>query len=95
MPFNPRGILAARRDRPGRFGAAPAAAPAPGHGGVAEWSKALVLKTSEPRGSVGSNPTPTANPLQSIRPAGGVAPPTPPFRLSGDGSRHDGPVRGC
>ena len=29
-------------------------------GGVAEWSKALVLKTSEPRGSVGSNPTPTA-----------------------------------
>ena len=31
-----------------------------GPGGVAEWSKALVLKTSEPRGSVGSNPTPTA-----------------------------------
>ena len=30
------------------------------HGGVAEWPKALVLKTSEPRGSVGSNPTPTA-----------------------------------
>ena len=33
---------------------------APGPGGVAEWSKALVLKTSEPKGSVGSNPTPTA-----------------------------------
>ena len=32
----------------------------PEYGGVAEWSKALVLKTSEPRGSVGSNPTPTA-----------------------------------
>ena len=32
-----------------------------GLGGVAEWSKALVLKTSEPRGSVGSNPTPTAD----------------------------------
>ena len=38
-----------------------------GPGGVAEWSKALVLKTSEPRGSVGSNPTPTAN--QSFRDA--------------------------
>ena len=33
----------------------------PASGGVAEWPKALVLKTSEPRGSVGSNPTPTAN----------------------------------
>ena len=30
----------------------------PASGGVAEWPKALVLKTSEPRGSVGSNPTP-------------------------------------
>ena len=29
-------------------------------GGLAEWSKAAVLKTVEPRGSVGSNPTPTA-----------------------------------
>jgi 23S rRNA (guanine745-N1)-methyltransferase len=32
----------------------------PARGGVAEWSIALVLKTSEPQGSVGSNPTPSA-----------------------------------
>ncbi len=31
-------------------------------GEVAEWPKALVLKTSEPKGSVGSNPTLTAKP---------------------------------
>ena len=30
------------------------------HGGVAEWSNAPVLKTGEPQGSVGSNPTPSA-----------------------------------
>ena len=30
------------------------------YGGVAEWSKAAVLKTVEPRGSVGSNPTASA-----------------------------------
>ena len=30
-------------------------------GGVAEWSKAAVLKTVEPRGSVGSNPTASAS----------------------------------
>ena len=30
-------------------------------GSVAEWFKALVLKTSEPKGSVGSNPTSSAN----------------------------------
>ena len=35
-----------------------AASRSAGPGGVAERSKALVLKTSEPRGSVGSNPTP-------------------------------------
>ncbi len=29
-------------------------------GGVAEWSKAAVLKTVDPSGSVGSNPTPSA-----------------------------------
>ena len=30
-------------------------------GWVSEWLKELVLKTSEPKGSVGSNPTPSAN----------------------------------
>ena len=30
-------------------------------GGMAEWSKALVLKTSEVHASVGSNPTPSAS----------------------------------
>jgi hypothetical protein len=30
------------------------------HGGVAEWSIAVVLKTTEPQGSGGSNPSPTA-----------------------------------
>jgi hypothetical protein len=30
-------------------------------GGVVEWSIAPVLKTGEPQGSVGSNPTPSAN----------------------------------
>jgi hypothetical protein len=30
------------------------------HGRVAEWSIAPVLKTGEPKGSVGSNPTPSA-----------------------------------
>ena len=30
------------------------------NGGVAEWSNALVLKTSRPKGLVGSNPTPSA-----------------------------------
>ena len=29
-------------------------------GGVSEWFKELVLKTSDLHGSVGSNPTPTA-----------------------------------
>ena len=31
-------------------------------GGVSEWFKELVLKTSDLHGSVGSNPTPTAIP---------------------------------
>ena len=31
------------------------------HGGMAEWSKAAVLKTVEVNASVGSNPTPSAN----------------------------------
>ena len=30
-------------------------------GGMAEWSKAAVLKTVEVHASVGSNPTPSAN----------------------------------
>ena len=30
-------------------------------GGMAEWLKAAVLKTVEPSGSVGSNPTPSAS----------------------------------
>ena len=30
-------------------------------GGMAEWSKAAVLKTVEGHTSVGSNPTPSAN----------------------------------
>ncbi len=30
-------------------------------GGMAEWSKAAVLKTAEVHASVGSNPTPSAN----------------------------------
>ena len=29
-------------------------------GGMAEWSKAAVLKTASPKGDVGSNPTPSA-----------------------------------
>ena len=38
-----------------------ALAPAPFNlGGVVEWSIAPVLKTGEPKGSVGSNPTPSA-----------------------------------
>ena len=31
-------------------------------GGMAEWLKAAVLKTVVPRGTVGSNPTPSAIP---------------------------------
>jgi hypothetical protein len=31
------------------------------NGGMAEWSKAAVLKTVEGNTSVGSNPTPSAN----------------------------------
>ena len=71
MPFNPRGMLAAC---PGAAHVPPSPPPAEAagearpeprmsrDGGVAEWSKAPVLKTGEPRGSVGSNPTPTAIP---------------------------------
>jgi hypothetical protein len=35
------------------------------HGGMAEWSKAAVLKTVEVNASVGSNPTPSANKIAS------------------------------
>jgi hypothetical protein len=44
-------------------------------GGVVEWLMAPVLKTGEPKGSVGSNPTPsvfTSFPLQATRRAGNV-----------------------
>jgi hypothetical protein len=34
-------------------------------GGMAEWSKAAVLKTVEGNTSVGSNPTPSANKIAS------------------------------
>ena len=34
-------------------------------GGMAEWSKAAVLKTVEGHTSVGSNPTPSANKIVS------------------------------
>jgi hypothetical protein len=37
-------------------------------GGVVEWLMALVLKTSEVKASVGSNPTPSA--FQPSQPAG-------------------------
>jgi hypothetical protein len=40
------------------FGPASARQPC---GGMAEWFKAAVLKTAEPQGSVGSNPTPSAS----------------------------------
>ena len=39
----------------------------PRPGGVAEWSNALVLKTSVPQGTVGSNPTPSAKSLDLVR----------------------------
>ena len=35
------------------------------YGGMAEWSKAAVLKTVEGNTSVGSNPTPSANKIAS------------------------------
>ncbi len=38
------------------------------YGGLAEWSKAAVLKTVEPRGSRGSNPWPTATMFGSMHP---------------------------
>ena len=31
-----------------------------GNGGMSEWSKEAVLKTVVPKGTVGSNPTPSA-----------------------------------
>jgi hypothetical protein len=40
----------------------------PTPGGVVEWLMALVLKTSEVKASVGSNPTPSV--FQSCQPAG-------------------------
>ncbi len=58
--------------------ASPNVAASKKRGGVAEWSIAPVLKTGEPQGSVGSNPTPSAstvsrmslpNPLMPNRPS--------------------------
>jgi hypothetical protein len=43
----------------------PAAALDSAAGGVPERSKGAVLKTAEPEGSVGSNPTPAASPLRT------------------------------
>ena len=41
-------------------------------GGMAEWFKATVLKTVEPQGSVGSNPTPSAKSVPfGLIPGGG------------------------
>jgi hypothetical protein len=37
-------------------------------GGMAEWFKAPVLKTGDPQGSVGSNPTPSAMLLSNALP---------------------------
>ena len=36
------------------------------HGWVAEWFKAAVLKTANPQGFVGSNPTPSASHRQHL-----------------------------
>jgi hypothetical protein len=36
-------------------------------GGMAEWSKAAVLKTVVPKGTVGSNPTPSAKKFNVIK----------------------------
>ena len=36
-------------------------------GGVPEWSIGLVLKTSVPKGTVGSNPTPSATKENTVR----------------------------
>ena len=36
-------------------------------GGMAEWFKAAVLKTAVPRGTVGSNPTPSAREFNRIK----------------------------
>ena len=46
-------------------------------GGMAEWSKAAVLKTVEPKGSVGSNPTSSAMKNLQVRKSSG------PVLLSG------------
>ena len=46
--------------------ATPGASHLGGFGGVAEWTKAAVLKTAVPQGTGGSNPSPSAsfNPAQ-------------------------------
>ena len=51
------------------------------HGGVAEWSIAAVLKTAEPQGSVGSNPTPSAFKASVPQRSGGRG-----FEIGGSGS---------
>ena len=49
-------------------------------GGMAEWLKAAVLKTVEPQGSVGSNPTSSASKFHAPQGA---------FLLRGSGIRTD------
>ena len=37
------------------------------NGGMAEWTKAAVLKTADPKGSGGSNPSPAASGVSWFR----------------------------
>ena len=53
-------------------------------GGVAEWSKAAVLKTVECNSSQGSNPCPTAIILKRLRNAG-------PFLFANPTNSHPSP----
>ena len=50
------------------------------YGGVAEWSIAPVLKTGEPKGSVGSNPTPSASAVSRMSFPNPLMPNRPSFR---------------
>lgn len=60
-----------------------AASPIPSHGRVAEWSIAAVLKTAEPQGSGGSNPSPSASFLsEAVRKPSSIVSAKAEFRLS-------------
>jgi hypothetical protein len=48
------------------WGACPPAEGLPAYGGVAEWTKAVVLKTTEQQCSGGSNPSPSADQLPAV-----------------------------